>query len=138
MKIKIFHVKFIQNGYYSKAVVYVNFNIFLTKYEKTSLLKELNSFSNIKYPWYDKIHSMLGFYVEADTKYDAEREIEPFDKIKGHDIAENKAVIKAYKTAIKVLRHLEKIRAREMNNLEDVISSKLSKQLDIRSEIIGD
>ena len=30
------------------------------------------------------------------------------------------------------------IKMREMNDLEDVISSKLSKQLDIRSEIIGD
>lgn len=138
MKIKIFHVKFIQNGYYSKAVVYVNFNIFLTKYEKTSLLKELNSFSNIKDPYYSTNSSLLAFKIEADTRYDVERETEPFDKIKGHDIAENKAIIKAYKTAIKVLRHLEKIRAREMNNLEDVISSKLSKQLDIRSEIIGD
>ena len=30
------------------------------------------------------------------------------------------------------------IKMREMNDLEDVISGKLSKQLNIRSEIIGD
>ena len=138
MQIKIFHKKFIQNGYYSKAIVKVYLKVLLTEHEMTSLLKELDSFSNITNSYYSFNSTLLTFEVEADTRYDAERETEPFDNRKGHDIAENKAIIKAYKTSIKVLRHLEKIRAKEMNNLEDVISGKLSKQLDIRSEIIGD
>ena len=54
------------------------------------------------------------------------------------DIAENKAIIKAYRTAIKVNRHINNIITREHFNLEDTISSKLSKQIDIRNEIIGD
>lgn len=137
MKIKITNNRFIQNGYFSKAIVKVFLNVIIDKSEVTSILKDLGSFTDVYHLTY-YFNRGLYFDVEASTRYDVERETEPFDKIKGHDIAENKAIIKAYKTAIKVLRHLEKIRAREMNNLEDVISSKLSKQLDIRSEIIGD
>ena len=137
MKIKIINNRFIQNGYFSKAMVKVFINVIIDKREVTSILKDLGSFTDVYHPTY-YVNQGLYFDVEAFTKYNAEIETESFDKIKGHDIAENKAIIKAYKTAIKVLRHLEKIRAREMNNLEDVISSKLSKQLDIRSEIIGD
>lgn len=137
MKIKITNNRFIQNGYFSKAVVKVFLNVIIDESEVTSILKDLRSFTDVyRLTYY--FNRGLYFDVEASTRYDVERETEPFNKIKGHDIAENKATIKAYKTAIKVLRHLEKIRAREMNNLEDVISSKLSKQLDIRSEIIGD
>lgn len=135
MKIKITNNRFIQNGYFSKAIVKVFLNVIIDASEVKSILKDLGSFTNVSHPVYC-FGRGLYFDVEASTKYDVERETEPFDKIKGHDIAENKAVIKAYKTAIKVLRHLEKIRIREMNNLEDVISSKLNKQLDIRSEII--
>lgn len=137
MKIKITNNRFIQNGYFSKAIVKVFLNVIIDKSEVTSILKDLRSFTDVCHLTY-YFNRGLYFDVEASTRYDVERETEPFDKIKGHDIAENKAIIKAYKTAIKVLRHLEKIRAREMNNLEDIISSKLSKQLDIRSEIIGD
>lgn len=137
MKIRITNSRFIQNGFFSKATVNVRLKVTLDRSERTSILKDLGSFTDVYNPAY---YNNLGLYfdVEASTMYDAERETEPFDKLKGHDIAENKAVIKAYKTAIKVLRHLEKIRSREMNNLEDVISGKLSKQLNIRSEIIGD
>lgn len=137
MKIKITNNRFIQNGYLSKAIVKVFLNVIIDKSEVTSIFKDLRSFTDVYHLTY-YFNRGLYFDVEASTRYDVERETEPFDKIKGHDIAENKAIIKAYKTAIKVLRHLEKIRAKEMNNLEDVISSKLSKQLDIRSEIIGD
>ena len=78
------------------------------------------------------------FTVEASAMYDTEHETQPFDKQIGHDIAENKAIIKAYRTAIKVNRHINNIITREHFNLEDTISSKLSKQIDIRDEIIGD
>lgn len=137
MKIKITNNRFIQNGYFSKAMVKVFLDVIIDASEVKSILKDLGSFTDVSHPVY-YFGRGLYFDVEASTRYDVERETEPFDKIKGHDIAENKAVIKAYKTAIKVLRHLEKIRTREMNNLEDVVSSKLNKQLDIRSEIIGD
>ena len=137
MKIKITNNRFIQNGYFSKAMVKVFLDVIIDESEVTSILKDLGSFTDVYHPTY-YINQGLYFDVEASTIYDVERETEPFDKIKGHDIAENKAIIKAYKTAIKVLRHLEKIRAREMNNLEDVIGNKLIKQLNIRSEIIGD
>ena len=137
MKIKITNNKFIQNGYFSKAIVKVFLDVIINPSEVKSILKDLGSFTDVSNSVY-YFGRGLYFDVEASTRYDVERETEPFDEIKGHDIAENKAVIKAYKTAIKVLRHLEKIRIREMNNLEDVINSKLNKQLDIRSEIIGD
>ena len=137
MKIKITNNRFIQNGYFSKAIVKVFIDVIINPSEVKSILKDLGSFTDVSNSVYC-FGRGLYFDVEASTRYDVERETEPFDEIKGHDIAENKAVIKAYKTAIKVLRHLEKIRIREMNNLEDVISSKLNKQLDIRSEIIGD
>ena len=81
---------------------------------------------------------MLIFTVEASAIYDTEHETQPFDKQMGHDIAENKAIIKAYRTAIRVNRHINNIITREHFNLEDTISSKLSKQVDIRDEIIGD
>lgn len=137
MKIKIDNSRFIQNGYFSKAMVNVYLEVALDGSERTSILKDLGGFIDVYNPaYYD--NRVLYFDVEASTMYDAERETEPFDKLKGHDIAENKAIIKAYRTAIKVLRHIEKIKARERNNLEDVISGKLSKQLNIRSEIIGD
>lgn len=137
MKIKITNNRFIQNGYFSKAMVKVYLEVTLDTSEITSILKDLGSFTDVYNLEYYGTRGLY-FDVEASTMYDAERETEPFDKLKGHDIAENKAIIKAYRTAIKVIRHIEKIKVREMNNLEDVISGKLSKQLDIRSEIIGD
>mgnify|MGYP006345139183 CR=1 FL=1 len=137
MQIKVYHKKAIQNGFFSKSIVEVKISGYnLSNDVVTSVCKLLKSFESITECSIS--NRRLIFTVEASAMYDTEHETQPFDKQIGHDIAENKAVIKAYKTAIKVLRHLEKIRAREMNNLEDVISNKLFKQLKIRSEIIGD
>lgn len=141
MQIKVYHKKSIQNGFFSKSIEEVHLiGLGLTDKMMDSVEKVLESFETvISYNWDGYKDSIdLIFTVEASTMYDSENETEPFSKQKGHDIAENKAIIKAYKTAIKIGRHIRLIIAREHCNLEDTISSKLSKQIDIRNEIIGD
>lgn len=137
MRIKVYHRKSIQNGFFSKSIVEVRISGYnLSNDVVTSVCKSLKSFESITE--YYVSNRMLKFTVEASTMYDTEHETQPFDKQMGHDIAENKAIIKAYRTAIRVNRHINNIITREHFNLEDTISSKLSKQLDIRDEIIGD
>lgn len=137
MRIKVYHRKSIQNGFFSKSIVEVRISGYnLSNDVVTSVCKLLKSFESITE--YYVSNRMLKFTVEASTMYDTEHETQPFDKQMGHDIAENKAIIKAYRTAIIVNRHINNIITREHFNLEDTISSKLFKQLDIRDEIIGD
>ena len=137
MRIKVYHRKSIQNGFFSKSIVEVRISGYnLSNDVVTSVCKLLKSFESITE--YYVSNRMLKFTVEASTMYDTEHETQPFDKQIGHDIAENKAIIKAYRTAIRVNRHINNIITREHFTLEDTISSKLSKQLDIRDEIIGD
>ena len=137
MKIKVYHKKEIQNGFFSKSIVEVRISGYnLSNDVVTSVCKVLKSFESITEC--SVSNRMLIFTVEASTMYDTEYETQPFDKQIGHDIAENKAIIKAYRTAIRINRHINNIITREHFNLEDTISSKLSKQLDIRDEIIGD
>lgn len=142
MQIKVYHKKAIQNGFFSKSIVEVKISGYnLSRKVVTSINKVLESFNTItEYYWEYTVPDgdTIVFTTEASTMYDSENETEPFDKQKGHDIAENKAIIKAYRTAIKVSRHINNIITREHFNLEDAISSKLSKQIDIRNEIIGD
>lgn len=137
MQIKVYHKKSIQNGFFSKSIVEVRISGYnLSNNVVTSICKVLRSFESIIEC--SVTNRMLIFTVEASAMYNTEYETQPFDKQMGHDIAENKAIIKAYKTAMKVNRHINNIITREHFNLEDTISSKLSKQIDIRSEIIGD
>lgn len=137
MQIKVYHRKSIQNGFFSKSIVEVRISGYnLSNDVVTSVCKLLKSFESITEC--SVSNRMLTFTVEASAMYNTEHETQPFDKQMGHDIAENKAIIKAYKTAIKVNRHINTIITREHFNLEDTISSKLSKQIDIRNEIIGD
>lgn len=141
MQIKVYHKKSIQNGFFSKSIEEVHLiGLSLTDKMMESVEKVLESFEAvISYDWElykDGIN--LIFTVEASTMYDSENETKPFYRQKGHDIAENKAIIKAYRTAMKINRHVQLIIAREHCNLEDTISSKLSKQIDIRNEIIRD
>lgn len=137
MQIKVYHRKSIQNGFFSKSIVEVKISGYnLSNNVVTSICKLLKSFESIIEC--SVSNRMLIFTVEASAMYDTEHETQPFDKQMGHDIAENKAIIKAYRTAIKVNRHINNIITREHFNLEDTISSKLSKQIDIRNEIIGD
>lgn len=137
MQIKVYHRKSIQNGFFSKSIVEVRISGYnLSNDVITSVCKLLKSFESITKC--SVSNRELVFTVEASAMYDTEHETQPFDKQMGHDIAENKAIIKAYRTAIKVNRHINNIRTREHFNLEDTISSKLSKQIDIRNEIIGD
>lgn len=141
MQIKVYHKKSIQNGFFSKSIEEVHLiGLSLTDKMMRSVEKVLESFEAvISYDWElykDGIN--LIFTVEASTMYDSENETEPFNRQKGHDIAENKAIIKAYRTAMKINRHVQSIISREHWNLEDTISSKLSKQIDIRNEIIRD
>ena len=137
MQIKVYHRKSIQNGFFSKSVVEVRISGYnLSNDVVTSVCKLLKSFESIIECSISNRKIM--FTVEASAMYDTEHETQPFDKQMGHDIAENKAIIKAYRTAIKVNRHINNIITREHFNLEDTISSKLSKQIDIRNEIIGD
>lgn len=137
MQIKVYHKKAIQNGFFSKSIVEVRISGYnLSNDVVTSVCKLLKSFESITEC--SVSNRMLVFTVEASTIYDIDHETQPFDKQMGHDIAENKAIIKAYRTAIRVNRHINNIITREHFNLEDTISSKLSKQLDIRNEIIGD
>lgn len=137
MQIKVYHRKSIQNGFFSKSIVEVRISGYnLSNDVVTSVCKLLKSFESITECSIS--NRKLMFTVEASAMYDTEHETQPFDKQMGHDIAENKAIIKAYRTAIKVNRHINNIITREHFNLEDTISSKLSKQIDIRNEIIGD
>lgn len=137
MQIKVYHRKSIQNGFFSKSIVEVKISGYnLSNNVITSVCKLLKSFESIIEC--SVSNRMLIFTVEASAMYDTEHETQPFDKQMGHDIAENKAIIKAYRTAIKVNRHINNIITREHFNLEDTISSKLSKQVDIRDEIVGD
>ena len=137
MQIKVYHRKSIQNGFFSKSIVEVRISGYnLSNDVVTSVCKLLKSFESITE--YSISNRKLMFTVEASAMYDTEHETQPFDKQMGHDIAENKAIIKAYRTAIKVNRHINNIITREHFNLEDTISLKLSKQIDIRNEIIGD
>ena len=137
MQIKVYHKKSIQNGFFSKSIVEVRISGYnLSNDMVTSVCKLLKSFESITECSIS--NKKLIFTVEASAMYDTEHETQPFDKQMGHDIAENKAIIKAYKTAMKVNRHINNIITREHFNLEDTIISKLSKQIDIRSEIIGD
>ena len=137
MQIKVYHRKSIQNGFFSKSIVEVRISGYnLSNDVVTSVCKLLKSFESITK--YAILNREIMFTVEASAMYDTEHETQPFDKQMGHDIAENKAIIKAYRTAIKVNRHINNIITREHFNLEDTISSKLSKQIDIRNEIIGD
>ena len=137
MQIKVYHRKSIQNGFFSKSIVEVRISGYnLSNDVVTSVCKLLKSFESITKCSISNRELM--FTVEASAMYDTEHETQPFDKQMGHDIAENKAIIKAYRTAIKVSRHINNIITREHFNLEDTISSKLSKQIDIRNEIIGD
>ena len=137
MQIKVYHRKSIQNGFFSKSIVEVRISGYnLSNDVITSVCKLLKSFESITKCSISNRELM--FTVEASAMYDTEHETQPFDKQMGHDIAENKAIIKAYRTAIKVNRHINNIITREHFNLEDTISSKLSKQIDIRNEIIGD
>ena len=137
MQIKVYHKKSIQNGFFSKSIVEVKISGYnLSNDVVTSVCKLLKSFESITECSIS--NKRLIFTVEASAMYDTEHETQPFDKQMGHDIAENKAIIKAYKTAMKVNRHINNIITREHFNLEDTIISKLSKQIDIRSEIIGD
>lgn len=137
MQIKVYHRKSIQNGFFSKSIVEVKISGYnLSNNVVTSVCKLLKSFESITECSIS--NRKLMFTVEASAMYDTEHETQPFDKQMGHDIAENKAIIKAYRTAIKVNRHINNIITREHFNLEDTISSKLSKQIDIRNEIIGD
>ena len=137
MQIKVYHRKSIQNGFFSKSIVEVRISGYnLSNDVVTSVCKLLKSFESITKCSIS--NRELIFTVEASAMYDTEHERQPFDKQIGHDIAENKAIIKAYRTAIKVNRHINNIITREHFNLEDTISSKLSKQIDIRNEIIGD
>ena len=137
MQIKVYHRKSIQNGFFSKSIVEVRISGYnLSNNVVTSVCKLLKSFESITECSIS--NKELIFTVEASAMYDTEHEAQPFDKQMGHDIAENKAIIKAYRTAIKVNRHINNIITREHFNLEDTISSKLSKQIDIRNEIIGD
>ena len=137
MQIKVYHKKAIQNGFFSKSIVEVRISGYnLSNNVVTSVCKLLKSFESITECSIS--NRILTFTVEASAIYDTEHETQPFDKQMGHDIAENKAIIKAYRTAIKVNRHINNIITREHFNLEDTISSKLSKQIDIRNEIIGD
>ena len=137
MQIKVYHRKSIQNGFFSKSIVEVRISGYnLSNDVVTSVCKLLKSFESITKCSISNRELM--FTVEATAMYDTEHETQPFDKQIGHDIAENKAIIKAYRTAIKVNRHINNIITREHFNLEDTISSKLSKQIDIRNEIIGD
>lgn len=137
MKIKVYHRKSIQNGFFSKSIVEVRISGYnLSNDVVTSVCKVLKSFESITEC--SVSNRMLTFTVEASAMYDTEYETQPFDKQMGHDIAENKAIIKAYKTAMRVNRHINNIITREHFNLEDTIISKLSKQIDIRNEIIGD
>ena len=137
MQIKVYHRKSIQNGFFSKSIVEVKISGYnLSNDVVTSVCKLLKSFESITECSIS--NKKLMFTVEASAMYDTEHETQPFDKQMGHDIAENKAIIKAYRTAIKVNRHINNIITREHFNLEDTISSKLSKQIDIRNEIIGD
>lgn len=137
MQIKVYHRKSIQNGFFSKSIVEVKISGYnLSNNVVTSVCKLLKSFESIIEC--SVSNRMLIFTVEASAVYDTEHETQPFDKQMGHDIAENKAIIKAYRTAIKVNRHINNIITREHFNLEDTISSKLSKQVDIRDEIVGD
>ena len=137
MQIKVYHRKSIQNGFFSKSIVEVRISGYnLSNNVVTSVCKLLKSFESITECSIS--NKKLMFTVEASAMYDTEHETQPFDKQMGHDIAENKAIIKAYRTAIKVNRHINNIITREHFNLEDTISSKLSKQIDIRNEIIGD
>lgn len=137
MQIKVYHKKSIQNGFFSKSIVEVRISGYnLSNDVVTSVCKLLKSFESITECSIS--NKKLIFTVEASAMYDTEHETQPFDKQMGHDIAENKAIIKAYKTAMKVNRHINNIITREHFNLEDTIISKLSKQIDIRSEIIGD
>lgn len=137
MQIKVYHRKSIQNGFFSKSIVEVRISGYnLSDDVVTSICKLLKSFESITECSIS--NRKLMFTVEASAMYDTEHETQPFDKQMGHDIAENKAIIKAYRTAIKVNRHINNIITREHFNLEDTISSKLSKQIDIRNEIIGD
>lgn len=137
MQIKVYHRKSIQNGFFSKSIVEVRISGYnLSNDVVTSVCKLLKSFESITKCSISNRELM--FTVEASAMYDTEHETQPFDKQIGHDIAENKAIIKAYRTAIKVNRHINNIITREHFNLEDTISSKLSKQIDIRNEIIGD
>lgn len=142
MQIKVYHKKAIQNGFFSKSIVEVKISGYnLSREVITSVNKVLESFDAItEYYWKYTVSdgNTIVFTTEASTMYDSENETEPFDKQKGHDIAENKAIIKAYRTARKVNRHINQIINRECFNLEDTIDSKLSKQIDIRNEIIGD
>lgn len=137
MRIKVYHKKSIQNGFFSKSIIEVRISGYnLSNDVITSVCKLLKSFESIIEC--SVSNRMLIFTVEASAMYNTEYETQPFDKQMGHDIAENKAIIKAYKTAMKVNRHINNIITREHFNLEDTISSKLSKQIDIRNEIIGD
>ena len=137
MQIKVYHRKSIQNGFFSKSIVEVRISGYnLSNDVVTSVCKLLKSFESITECSIS--NRKLMFTVEASAMYDTEHETQPFDKQIGHDIAENKAIIKAYRTAIKVNRHINNIITREHFNLEDTISLKLSKQIDIRNEIIGD
>ena len=137
MQIKVYHKKTIQNGFFSKSIVEVRISGYnLSNDVVTSVCKLLKSFKSITE--YSISNRILTFTVEASTIYDTEHETQPFNKQMGHDIAENKAIIKAYNTAIKVNRHINNIITREHLNLEDTISSKLFKQIDICNEIIGD
>ena len=142
MRIKVYHKKAIQNGFFSKSVVEVRISGYnLSDDMIVSINKVLNSFETITdYVWRCSASgdNLLLFTVEASTTYDSEHEKQPFDKQMGHDIAQNKALIRAYKTAIKVNRHINRIITREHLNFEDAISSKLSKQINIRNEIIRD
>ena len=137
MQIKVYHRKSIQNGFFSKSIVEVRISGYnLSNDVVTSVCKLLKSFESITECSIS--NKKLMFTVEASAMYDTEHETQPFDKQMGHDIAENKAIIKAYRRAIKVNRYINNIITREHFNLEDTISSKLSKQIDIRNEIIGD
>lgn len=137
MQIKVYHKKSIQNGFFSKSIVEVKITGYnLSNDVVTSVCKLLKSFESITECSIS--NRILTFTVEASAMYNTEHETQPFDKQMGHDIAENKAIIKAYKTAMKVNRHINNIITREHFNLEDTIISKLSKQIDIRNEIIGD
>lgn len=140
MQIKVYHKKFIQNGFFSKSIVEVKIiGLGLTYKMINSINKVLDSFDAVTYyNWDYDSEDTLTFNVEASTRYDSEHETKSFDRLKGHDIAENKAIIKAYRTAMKINKHIQLIIAREHCNFEDTISSKLSKQIDIRNEIIGD
>ena len=137
MQIKVYHRKSIQNGFFSKSIVEVRISGYnLSNNVVTSVCKLLKSFESITECSIS--NRKLMFTVEASAMYDTEHETQPFDKQMGHDIAENKAIIKAYRTARKVNKHINNIITREHFNLKDTISSKLSKQIDIRNEIIGD